>query len=281
MAQRRERLEEVAAALLTLIRERRPVVHHLSNFVSIRDVALTTRALGALPMMAMAAEEVEEVVGRADALVVNLGTPTTDRLEAIHRAVSAARTKGLPIIIDPVGAGGSQLRTSSAKKVLQAAGRAVIRANPAEAAALVGLPGHLRGVEAVGGNYNTAAIAAAVAAQFAGVAAVTGRRDIITDGARTVGIENGHPWLVAVTGAGCMATAVIGAFCAVADPSDLVNASASALGCFGLAAERAASHAGGPGTLVPLLMDVLFALDPMDLRAGIRWTDLVTTHAPP
>ncbi len=281
MSQQRERVEELAAALLALIRERRPVIHHLANFVSMRDVALTTRALGALPVMAMAPEEVEEVVGKADALVVNLGTPTADRLEAIHRAVRAARAKGLPIIIDPVGAGGSQLRTSSAKKVLEAAGRAVIRANPAEAAALVGLPGHLRGVEAVGRNYNTAAIAAAVAAQFAGVAAVTGPRDIITDGARTVGIENGHPWLAAVTGAGCMATAVIGAFCAVADPSDLVNASASALGCFGLAAERAAPRAGGPGTLVPLLMDALFALDPIDLRAGIRWTDLVTAHAPP
>ncbi len=268
----------MAAALLGSIRERRPVIHHLANFVSMRDVALVTRALGALPVMAMAPEEVEEVVANADALVVNLGTPTADRLEAIRRAVPVARAKGLPIIVDPVGVGGSRLRTSAAKAIVAAAGRPVIRANSAEAAGLVGLPGALRGVEAVSHDANPMAIATAVAAQFRAVVAVTGARDIITDGLRTVGIDNGHAWLAAVTGAGCMATAVIGTFCAVA-PSDLVSACACALGCFGLAAERAASRAGGPGTLFPLLVDALFALTPTDLRAGIRWTNLVTTHA--
>ncbi len=271
-------IEEVAAALLRFIRERRPVIHHLANFVSMRDVALVTRALGALPVMAMAPEEVEEVVTNADAVVINLGTPTADRLEAIRRVVPVARAKGLPIIVDPVAAGGSRLRTSAAKAILVAAGQAVIRANSAEAAALVGLPAHLRGVEAVSQDANPTAIAAAVAAQFRGVVAVTGARDIITDGARTIGIDNGHPWLATITGAGCMATAVIGAFCAVT-PTELLDACACALGCFGLAAERAASRAGGPGTLLPLLIDALFALTPTDLRAGIRWTTLVTTHA--
>jgi hydroxyethylthiazole kinase len=272
------RIEEVSAALLGFIRERRPVIHHLANFVSMRDVALVTRALGAFPIMAMAPEEVEEVVINADALVVNLGTPTADRLEAIHRVVPVARARGLPIIVDPVGVGGSRLRTSAAKAILAAAGRTVIRANSAEAAGLVGLPGVLRGVEAVSQDANPTAIAAAVAAQFRAVVAVTGARDIIADGVRTVAIDNGHPWLAAVTGAGCMATAVIGTFCAVA-PSDLVGACACALGCFGLASERAASRAGGPGTLLPLLVDALFALTPTDLRAGIRSTNLVTTHA--
>lgn len=280
MSVARRRIDEVAASLLALIRERRPVIHHLANFVSMRDVALVTRALGALPVMAMAPEEVEEVVATSDALVVNLGTPTLERLEAIRRAVPVAAARGLPIILDPVGAGGSQLRTSTAKSLLETAGRVVIRANSAEAAALVGLPGRLRGVEAVEQDGKALVLVETVVKRFNAVVAVTGARDIISDGAQTLAIDNGHPWLTAISGAGCMATGVIGAFCAVAIPTARVEASASALGCFGLAAERAALRAGGPGTLLPLLLDALFAMTPADLQDGIRWSDVVGTHAP-
>ncbi len=269
--------EREAAELLALIRQRRPVVHHLANFVTIADVAAATRAVGSLPIMAMAPEEIQEIVARADVLVVNLGTPTVGRLETITLAVREARERGLPIVIDPVGVGASRLRTEGAKKTLHAAGRAVVRANAAEAAALAGQPGNLRGVEAVG-TADVAIVAAAVA-RLAGVAAITGPRDVITDGTQSLAVDNGHPWLRAVPGAGCMATALVGAFCAVAGPVGLVTAAASALACFGLAAERAAERAGGPGTLKSLLLDALFALEPDDLRAGMRCTELATTHA--
>lgn len=272
-------IEQQAAALLGLLRERRPVVHHLANFVTMNDVAAATRAVGALPVMALAQEEIREIVERAAAVAVNLGTPTRERLDAAKLAVQVAREKEIPIIIDPVGAGASRLRTDAAQRVIRLAGNAVVRANPAEAAALAGLPAQIRGVEA-SGQYDTLAVAVALA-RSCGIAAVTGPRDIITNGMHVLAVDNGHPWLAALPGAGCMATAVVGAFCAVADATDLIAAVTAGLACFGLAAERAAGRAGGPGTLKPLLMDALFALSPAELQAGARCTELEPIHAAP
>ncbi len=270
----------VASELLSRIREQRPLIHLLANFVTMRDVAMITRVLGALPIMAMAPEEVEEIATRADGLVVNLGTPTRQRLEAISLAVRVARDRGLPIVFDPVGVGASQFRTESAVRIVQTAGRLIVRANPAEAAALVGKPAALKGVESVGPEGDAVGVAIALARRM-GIGAVTGARDIVTDGTRTIAVDNGHPWLRAVVGAGCMATAAVGAFCAVADPGERVLAAVAGLACFGLAAERAAQQARGPGSLVPIMLDELFALTPADLRAGVRCTDVVTAHAPP
>jgi hydroxyethylthiazole kinase len=268
-------VEEAAAGLLLELRRRRPVVHHLPNFVTMGDVAAVTRALGASPIMAMAPDEIPEVVGRADALVVNLGTPTAERLAAIERAVDAARPREIPVIVDPVGAGASAVRTEAARRVVAAAARPLIRANPAEAAALTGRKVALRGVEAA---YcpeldEAVEIAASLAASGA-TAAVTGPRDVVTDGKRVLVLENGHPWLAAVVGAGCMASAAVGCFAAVNDQADLVTAAAAGLACFGLAAERAATRSSGPGTMKPHLVDALFAMTPEELAAGIRWTEL-------
>lgn len=270
----------VASELLSRIRERRPLMHHLANFVTMRDVAMITRVLGALPVMAMAPEEVEEVAARADGLVVSLGTPTRQRLEAIFLAVRVARDRGLPIVFDPVGVGASQFRTKSAMQIVQTAGRLIVRANPAEAAALVGKPAALKGVEAVGPEGDAVGVAIALARR-SGISAVTGARDIVTDGTRTIAVDNGHPWLRAVVGAGCMATAVVGAFCAVADPGEWVLAAAAGLACFGLVAERAAQQARGPGSLLPIMLDEFFVLTAADVRVGVRCTDVVTAYAPP
>lgn len=261
---------QVAARLLDDIRERRPIVHHLANFVTINDVAAATRAVGAMPIMAMSPAEVEEVVGRADALVISLGTPTAERLQAIDLAVAAARRRAIPIVIDPVGAGASKLRTTAALKVIHAAASPIIRANPAEAAALVDEIAQLRGVESA-----SAPDANALAPRLikdGGVAVITGPRDIVTNGARTLAIDNGHGWLAAMPGAGCMATAVVGAFVAVAGVADFVSAAAAGIACFGLAGERAAQHARGPGTLKPALIDSLFTMTAKELAAGMRCT---------
>lgn len=259
-----------AAGLLAAVRERRPVVHHLANFVTMADVAAATRALGALPVMAMAPEEIEEVVGHADALVVNLGTPTADRLRAVDLAVQAARARVLPIAIDPVGAGMSRLRTETSREVIRAAGRPVVRANPAEAAALTGELDRVRGVDAIG-EFDVVTLAGKLAA-LGVVAAVTAPRDIVTDGRRVLAVQNGHPWLAAMPGAGCMVTAVVGTFLTVTDLADFVVATAAALACFGLAAERAVAHARGPGSLKAALLDSLFTLTPKDLEEGMRCT---------
>lgn len=273
-----ERLRAQAADLLAALRERRPVVHHLPNLVTAADVAAAARALGAMPIMAVSPDEVEEVTASADALVVSLGTPTAERLQAIEQAVRVARRRGVPTVIDPVGAGASRLRTAAARRVVATASWPVIRANPAEAQALVGPPGRvgrpvraLRGVEA-SRLYTVGEMRALAAAlvRAGGVAALTGPADVVADGRRVLVVHNGHPWLAAMPGAGCMATAVVGAFVAVADRADFLTAAAAGLSCFGAAAEEAARRAGGPGTLKSLLIDVLAAMTPQALAARMR-----------
>jgi hydroxyethylthiazole kinase len=258
-----------AAALLEAMRTRRPLVHHIANLVTIQAVASVTRALGALPVMALAAEEVGEVAAAAQALVLSLGTPTPERLTAMRVAGREAASRGLPIVLDPVGAGATRYRDAAAEALLEDLVVSVIRANRGEAAALLGRPDHIRGVEAVHADgLDGAALAATLAAARGAVAAITGPHDHVAGGGRLVAVENGHPWLQAVSGSGCMATAVVAAFCAVGP--DLVAAAAAGLACFGLAAERAAPHARGPGTLVPALLDALFHLTPADLETGAR-----------
>lgn len=270
MRTRAPKLTQIAGTLLDGIRKRHPVIHHLANFVTINDVAAATRAVGAMPIMALSPAEIEDVAARAHALVISLGTPTEERLRSIDLAVAVARRRAIPIIVDPVGAGASKLRTDAALKVIRAASRPIIRANPAEAAALVGEPADLRGVESV--HSPDATILALNLVQDGGVAVITGPRDIVTDGALTLAIDNGHAWLAAMPGAGCMATALVGAFLAVAGVADVVTAAAAGIACFGLAGEQAAVRARGPGTLKPALLDVLFSMAAEELAAGIRCT---------
>lgn len=258
-----------AAALLEALRARRPLVHVVANLVTMQAVASATRAVGALPVMALAVEEAGEVASGADALVLSLGTPTHERLAAMRVAGREAARRGAPIVLDPVGAGATRYRRSAAAALLDELPVALIRANRGEAAALLGRMRHLRGVETVEPErLDGAALAAALADAHGTTAAVTGAHDHVAAAGKVWVVENGHHWLGATSGSGCMVSAVAAAFCAVG--SDRALAAAAALACFGLAAERAAARSGGPGTLVPALLDALFLLGPADLEAGAR-----------
>lgn len=260
---------EQVPALLAAVRSRRPLVHIFANFVTMQDVARATRAVGALPVMALAGPDAEEIAEQADALVLSLGTPTADRLDAMHAAGRRAAARAVPIVLDPVGAGATTFRTTAARGLLAHLPVAVIRANRGETAALLGQAGRVRGVESVAPEPDAAAtLASRLAAAYGGVAAVTGPSDAVADPKRAVIIEHGHPWLAAVSGAGCMVTALVGAFCAVG--GDRLAAAAAALVCFGVAAEIAARRAAGPGTLVPALLDALYHLDVERTRHPLR-----------
>ncbi|MDR7417814.1 MAG: hydroxyethylthiazole kinase [Armatimonadota bacterium] len=251
---------EEASRFVAAVRQRRPLVHHFANFVTMQAVANVTRAVGALPVMALARDDAEQMAARADALVLNLGTPTPERLDAMAAAGAVAAARRIPIVLDPVGAGATAYRDASARSLIERLPIAVVRANRGEAAALLGESGRTHGVEAiVGGPADDGeALAARLAGQFRCVAAVTGARDHVTGGTRRASVEHGHPWLEAVSGAGCMVTALVGVFCAVTD--DHFRAAVAALTVFGVAAERAARAAAGPGTLVPALLDALYHL---------------------
>jgi hydroxyethylthiazole kinase len=253
---------------LAAIRERKPLVHQITNYVVMNETANATLALGALPVMAHALQEVEEMASAASALVLNIGTLSDDWVEAMLLAGRAANRAGVPVVLDPVGAGATRYRTATSRRLLDELDVAVVRGNSAEVATLVGKTAEIRGVEAVG-RAGGPELAREAARSLGCVAAVTGPVDHVSDGGRTISVSNGHELLGTVTGTGCMSTAITGCFLAVADPFD---AAVSALVAFGVAGEDAAREAKGPGSFHVALYDMLAALDPETLDGRARIT---------
>jgi hydroxyethylthiazole kinase len=256
-------------ASLRELRLSKPLVHQITNYVVMNETANATLALGALPVMAHAREEVEEMVGLAGALVINIGTLSPHWVDAMLAAGKAANAKGVPVVLDPVGAGATRYRTETAKRILDEVDVAVLRGNPGEVATLVGVEAEVRGVESIGAGGDPYDLARTAAATLRVVASVTGQIDHVSDGETVLKVANGHELLAAVSGTGCMATAITGCFLAV-KPDELLEAAAEALAAFGVAAEDAADRAGGPGTFHARLYDALAGLDPETLDARAR-----------
>ena len=255
------------------LRERKPLVHQITNYVVMNETANATLALGALPVMAHAREEVEEMVGLASALVLNIGTLSEHWIEAMLLAGRAASARGIPVVLDPVGAGATAYRTRTARRILDEVGVTVLRGNEGEVATLVGTEAEVRGVESMTTGLEPAALARDAARQLGLVVSVTGPIDHVSDGERVLDVANGHPLLAAVTGTGCISSALTGCFLA-AKPEEPLEAAAEALAALGVAAEDAADGAAGPGTFHARLYDALAALDPetLDGRARISET---------
>ena len=257
-------------AALRDLRERKPLIHQITNYVVMNETANVTLAIGALPVMAHAVEEVEEMASVAGALVLNIGTLSSHWIDAMLLAGKAANAAGVPVVLDPVGVGATRLRTDTAKRILAEVDVAIVRGNAAEVAALAGLEAEIRGVEAIGAAAGGLAIARTAASGLDVVASVTGPVDHVSDGTRTLAVANGDPLLAAITGSGCMASTLTGCFVAVRTDAQ-VDAAAFALAAFGVAAEDAAQGAEGPGTFHARLYDTLYALTPesLDERANI------------
>jgi hydroxyethylthiazole kinase len=257
-------------ATLQVMRERKPLVHQITNYVVMNETANATLAVGALPVMAHAREEVEEMVRLASALVLNIGTLSERWVEAMLVAGRAATARGIPVVLDPVGAGATAYRTDTARQILELVGVTVLRGNAGEVATLVGAEAEVRGVESIATSVEPAELAREAARRLGVVASVTGAVDHVSDGDRVLAVANGHPLLATVSGTGCMSSAMTGCFLA-AKPSDPLAAAAEALAAFGVAAEDAAAGAAGPGTFHARLYDALYALEPdaLDERARI------------
>jgi hydroxyethylthiazole kinase len=250
------------------LRARRPLVHQITNFVVMNETANATLALGALPVMAHAPQEVEEMAAAAGALVLNIGTLSEHWVEAM---LLAGRAAAGPIVLDPVGAGATRYRTETAHRLLAELDVAVVRGNAAELATLAGRQAEIRGVESIGSADAPAALARAAAKVLGTVVSVTGPTDHVSDGDRVIAISNGHELMGTVSGTGCMSTAVTGSFLA-AKPGEPLEAAAEALIAFGVAGEDAATRARGPGTFHAGLYDALYNLEPdvLDNRARVE-----------
>jgi len=252
---------------LRTLRERRPLVHQITNYVVMNETANATLAIGALPVMAHAPQEVEEMASAASALVLNIGTLSDEWIEAMIAAGLAANAAGVPVVLDPVGAGATEYRTDTCRRLLDVLELAVVRGNSAEVATLAGRPAEIRGVEAIGANGGPD-LAREAARSLGCVVAVTGPVDHVSDGETVNSVANGHELMATVTGTGCMSTAITGCFLGV-QPHAL-TAATGALVAFGVAGEDAAESAKGPGSFHVALYDALYALDPETLDSRAR-----------
>jgi hydroxyethylthiazole kinase len=257
-----------AGADLAAIRERRPLIHQITNYVVMNETANATLALGALPVMAHALQEVEEMVFAASALVLNIGTLSDEWVESMLAAGRAANRAGVPVVLDPVGVGATTYRTETSLRLLDKLDVAVVRGNSAEIATLAGQEAEISGVEAVGSDGGPS-LARDAASALGCVAAVSGPVDHVSDGELVHSVSNGHELLATVTGTGCMATAITGCFLAVR-PDNPLEAATEALVAFGVAGEDAAKQAKGPGSFHVALYDALYGLDPVTLDSRVK-----------
>lgn len=258
----------IFASLLSAVREKRPLVHHITNYVTVNDCANVTICIGASPVMAHARDEVAEMVAMAGALVLNIGTLDDAQVDSMIIAGSRANALGIPIIFDPVGAGATKLRTATARRLIRDLDIAVIKGNAAEVAVLAGAEGNIRGVDSYGVKGEPLEVAKGLARELGLTVVISGATDIVTDGNRTLLIDNGHPLMGKVSGTGCMAASVTGAFAAVT--KDYVTASSAAFSSFGLAGEKAARRCNGPGSFRVALLDEVYDLAPGELEKGAR-----------
>jgi hydroxyethylthiazole kinase len=252
---------------LARLRARRPLIHNITNDVVANFTANALLAVGASPVMAPAEEEAEEMVAISQALVINIGTLNTPHLEGMRRAVAAATARDVPWVFDPVACGASAFRRDASAALL--AGKpAVIRGNASEILALAGSAIVSKGVDSTHASDFARDIAERLAETLGTVVAVTGQVDYVTDGRRTVGIANGDVMLTRVTGTGCTATALVGAFLGSGMPA--FDATVAALATLGVAAELARVDATGPGSFQIALLDALAAIDDETLARRIR-----------
>src|SRR5207249_4747083 len=202
------RMSPSPGTTLRVLRERKPLVHQITNYVVMNETANATLALGALPVMAHAREEVEEMVGLASALVLNIGTLSGHWIEAMLLAGRAASARGVPVVLDPVGAGATAYRTETARRILDEVRVTVLRGNAGEVATLVGAKAEVRGVESMAAGLEPAELAVEAGRQLGLVVSVTGPVDHVSDGERTLAVANGHELLAAVSGTGCISSAL-------------------------------------------------------------------------
>ena len=257
---------------LETVRQTSPLVHNITNLVVMHTTANALLALGASPVMAHASEEVEEIVGLASALVLNIGTLSPDWVESMRLALSAARARTLPTVIDPVGAGASRYRTQTSLELLTASSNAIVRGNASEIAALAGHAITTKGVDSSMEALAAKDAAMELARAHGCVVCVSGATDLVTDGETCVTLTGGSPLMTRVTGMGCTASAFCAAFAAVAGADAGSNrkaarmgATVSAMAVMSAAGGLAAREAAGPGSFLPAFLDRVSCLSAADL----------------
>lgn len=246
------------------VRAQAPLVHNITNWVVINFNANVLLAMGASPVMAHACEEAADMANIAQALVLNIGTLTADNVKAMLLAQKQAHVRGIPVVLDPVGAGATPYRNQALSEIIQAGSPSIIRGNGSEIMSVAGLSVTTKGVDSVMASDQSLEAALALAKRIEGVVCVSGETDYIIDAHGQVAmLRNGDVWMTQVTGVGCSATALIGAFAAV--QPDAWRATTAAMAYWGVvgkvAAEQTRALGAGVGTYATKLLDVTQNLD--------------------
>jgi hydroxyethylthiazole kinase len=257
-------IEQITQAL-TAVRQQKPLVVNITNYVVMNNTANALLAIGASPIMAHSKQEMAEMMSFAGALVINIGTLDSVWTPRMIFAVEQANTNGKVVILDPVGCGASTLRTETSRQIARLADKLIIRGNASEIIALAGEQAQSKGVDSLDSSDAALGAAKFLAAEYGANVVISGETDYIVTKSQTVTLNNGHEMMPYVTGMGCTLTALTGAFAAVGDESGLAAAAV-----LGVAGEIAAEQARGPGSLQLALLDELYQLEEQTLASRLK-----------
>lgn len=252
------------------IRAQAPLVHNITNFVVMNNTANALLALGASPAMVHAPDEVEEFVSISSALVINIGTLDATFVAGMKLAMRQAKSLGKPIVFDPVGVGATTYRNRVSEELLALAPPDIIRGNASEIMALAGLNAQTKGVDSLYGSEAAIDAAKRLSSVLGNVVVISGEKDYIIQGEQVAVVANGHALMTKVTGMGCTATALIGAFAAV--NSDYFQAATHAMAVMGIAGEIAVEKKLAPGSLQVNFLDALYELTASDIDSRLNLT---------
>lgn len=262
------------ASLLDKVKKETPLVHHITNYVTVNDCANIVLAIGASPVMADELDEMEDMVSIANTLILNMGTPNKRTVESMLVAGKKANELGIPVVFDPVGAGATKYRTKTANKIIDEIKISVLCGNISEMKTIAGLGGTTKGVDASDEDMlgfenieKVGKFASELSRKLDCVVAITGAIDVIADGDKGFYVTNGHEMLSTITGTGCMCTSLVGSFCGVTD--NYLHAATAGIISMGIAGKRAYEKLRdgdiGSGSFRSKLLDMIFMLNSDDL----------------
>ncbi|MEA2107649.1 MAG: hydroxyethylthiazole kinase [Bacteroidota bacterium] len=249
---------------LDKIREKAPLVHNITNYVVMNSTANALISIGASPVMAHAIEEMEDMVTLSSALVINIGTLSEKWIEAMHLAGKSAKNKGIPVVLDPVGAGATTYRTDATKSIIKEINPQIIRSNASELLAIANTGFVTKGVDSTVSSENALEAAKELAKNTGSVISISGKTDYVTNGKDINIINNGHPLMGKVTGTGCIATAITAAFASI--NYHFFSAATEAMIIMGIAGEMAAEEADAPGTFYIKFLDAFYKINGEQIR---------------
>lgn len=256
-------IKEACSEIVKITREKSPLVHNMTNYVTVNDCANAVLAIGASPVMADEIDEVRDMVSIASALVINIGTLNRRTIESMLAAGKRANELNIPVIFDPVGAGATPLRTKVSQRIMSEIKLSVIRGNMSEIKCVSGLASSTKGVDAAeddAAEESGADIAANLAKKLGCTVAITGAVDIISDGERVCRISNGVADMSKITGTGCMTTSMTGGY--VGACGKAYEGAVTAIAVMGISGEISLEQSRGTGSLRSGIIDSLSNMTP-------------------